>query len=193
MSDGEMSGKVADNLDGSKAKARRTRDAMQHGQVEDNGPVGSNLATGGGKSGGYSLQDGMDGDAPVKVVKGAGMAAASAAAAKQAILAEKTSKQVARASLLFVKSSQMSDVPRLMEESTMALKEGQLQQFTRLHGQIVARLQAAKGGGVGGGAVVMKGGGVAPLSLQTPGGDEGEAPAAYRKQVADYYRSLNAP
>ena len=193
MSDGEMSGKVADNLDGSKAKARRTRDAMQHGQVEDNGPVGSNLATGGGKSGGYSLQDGMDGDAPVKVVKGAGMAAASAAAAKQAILAEKTSKQVARASLLFVKSSQMSDVPRLMEESTMALKEGQLQQFTRLHGQIVARLQAAKGGGVGGGAVVMKGGGVAPLSSQTPGGDEGEAPAAYRKQVADYYRSLNAP
>lgn len=193
MSDGEMAGKVADNLDGSKAKARRTRDAMQHGQVEDNGPAGSNLATGGGKSGGYSMQDGMDGDAPVKAVKAKETAAASAAAAKQAILAEKTSKQLARASLLFVKNSQLSDVPRLMEESTVALKEGQLQQFNRLHGQIVAHLQSARGGGVGGGVVVMKGGGAAAPSSQAPGGDEGEAPVAYRKQVADYYRSLNAP
>lgn len=193
MSDGEMAGKVADNLEGSKAKVRRTRDAMQHGQVEDNGPAGVNLATGGGKSGGYSQQAGMDGDAPVKAVKAKAMAAANAAAARQAQLAEKTSKQVARASLLFLKTDALSDVPQLMEESSMALKEGQLKKFNSLHGQIVAKLQTAQGEVDSGGTVIMKGGATVAVDKQTLGGDEGEAPEAYKKQVADYYRSLTTP
>jgi hypothetical protein len=193
MSDGEMAGKVADNLEGSKAKVRRTRDSMQHGQVEDSGPAGVNLATGGGKSGGYSQQDGMDGDAPVKTVKAKPMAAANAAAAKQALLAEKTSKQVARASLLFLKTDALSDVPQLMEESTMALKEGQLKKFNSLHGRIVAKLQTAQWEVGSSGVVIMKGGASAAVDKQILGGDEGEAPQAYRKQVADYYRSLTAP
>jgi hypothetical protein len=193
MSDGEMAGKVADNLEGSKAKVRRTRDAMQNGQIEDNGPMGVNLATGGGKSGGYSQQGGMDGDAPVKAVKAKSMAAANAAAAKQALLAEKTSRQAARASLLFLKTDALSDVPQLMEESTLALKEGQLKKFSSLHGQIVAKLQTAQGEIGSSGTVIMKGGASAAVDKQTLGGDEGEAPQAYRKQVADYYRSLSAP
>ena len=193
MSNGEMAGKVADNLEGSKAKLRRTRDAMQHGQVEDNGPAGVNLATGGGKSGGYSQQAGMDGDAPVKAVKAKAVAATDAAAARQALLAEKTSKEVARASLLFLKTDTLSQVPQLMEESKMALKEGQVKQFNRLHGQIVAKLQAAQGEVVSGGAVVMQGGAAVTSEKQILGGDEGDAPEAYRKQVADYYRSLSKP
>jgi hypothetical protein len=166
---------------------------MQHGLVEDNGPAGVNLATGGGNSGGYSQQDGLDGDAPVKAVKAKAMAAASAAAAKQALLAEKTSKQVARASLLFLKTDALSDVPQLMEESKMALKEGQLKQFKSLHGQIVAKLQTARGEVESGGAVIMKGGASVAVDKQALGGNEGEAPEAYRKQVADYYRSLTTP
>ena len=193
MSDGEMAGKASDNLEGNKAKVRRTRDAMQHGQVEDNGAAGVNLATGGGKSGGYSQQDGMDGDAPVKAVKAKAVAAASAAAAQEALLAQKSSQKVAQASLLYLKSGALSDVPRLMEESSMALKEGQLKEFGRLHGQIVAKLQAAKEGIDSGSAVIMNGGPAAAVDKQVLGGDEGEAPEAYRKQVADYYRSLSAP
>lgn len=193
MSDGEMAGKAADNLEGNKAKVRRTRDAMQHGQVEDNGPAGENLATGGGKSGGYSQQAGMDGDAPVKAVKAKAIAAANAAAAEQALLAEKSSQKIAQASLLYLKTGSLSEVPRLMEESTAALKEGQLKEFNRLHGQIVARLQEAQGGVNSGGAVIMKGGASLSAEKQVLGGDEGEAPETYRKQVADYYRSLNTP
>ena len=75
----------------------------------------------------------------------------------------------------------------------MALKEGQVKQFNRLHGQIVAKLQAAQGEVVSGGAVVMQGGAAVTSEKQILGGDEGDAPEAYRKQVADYYRSLSKP
>ena len=75
----------------------------------------------------------------------------------------------------------------------MALKEGQLKKFNSLHGQIVAKLQTAQGEMSSGGTVIMSGGASASGDKQTLGGDEGEAPEAYRKQVADYYRSLTTP
>jgi len=191
MSDGEMSGKVADNLEGNKAKVRRTRDAMQHGQVEDNGPEGKNLATGGGKSGGYSQQNGMDGDAPVKAVKAPAIAAMNAAAARQALLAEKTSKQYAQASLLYLKADGLSDISRLMDDSSSALKAGDMNHFSSLHRQIIAKLQAAKGNIRAGAAVILPGSSSEGVDKQVLGGDEGVVPEAYKKKLADYYRSLS--
>ena len=190
MSDGEMAGKRADNLEGTKAKMRRARDAMQHGQVEDDGPAGVNLATGGGKSGGYSLQNGMDGNAPVKAVRAPSMAALNAAAAAQAQLAEKTSKQYAQASLLFLKSDGLSDVPRLMEESAIALKDGQVKDFNSLHRQIIGKLQAARSDIQAGAAMIIPGNTPQSIDKQALGGEEGQVPEAYKQQVSDYYRSL---
>ena len=124
-SNGEMAGKVADDLEGRKVKARRTNDAMQSGSVEDNsGKAADAKATGGGKAGGFSQREGMDGDAPVRSGIAPRQAAANAAAAAQALIAEKTSKKAAAATLLYMHSEKLTGVAGLMEESASALREG---------------------------------------------------------------------
>lgn len=190
MSDGEMVGDTASNLEGTKPDVRRTNDPMQQGQVRDNGGIASTRATGGGKAAGFSDRLGMDGNAPLRPSNAASMPASDALAVQQALLAEKTSKTAAQASLLYLRTSGMTDVAQLMEESQIALKEGRTQDFASIHQKIMARLTEVKNGIGAGNAAAIPGGEAAQEQKQLLGGDEGEAPAQYKEAVADYYRSL---
>ncbi|MEI8313748.1 MAG: hypothetical protein WCH98_23640, partial [Verrucomicrobiota bacterium] len=189
--DGEMVGDRASNLEGTTPDIRRTSDPMQQGQVKDDGGINSTRATGGGKAGGFSDRNGMDGNAPLRSAKAPSIPASDALAVKQALLAEKTSKKYAQASLLYLHANGLADVPRLMEESQAALKDGRMEDFNRLHKQIVGQLHAVQGGIQSGSTLMFpQSDSARPGDKQLLGGDEGEAPEAYRKQVADYYRSL---
>lgn len=191
MSDGEMVGDRASNLEGSTPDVRRTSDPMQQGQVKDSGGASSTRATGGGKAGGFSDRNGMDGNAPVRGTIAPSIPAADALAVKQALLAEKTSKKYAQASLLYLRANSLAEVPRLMEESRAALKDGRVDDFNRLHKQIVGQLRATRGEISSGRTLTLSSTERAAAGTkQSPGGDEGQAPEAYKKQVADYYRSL---
>ena len=120
------------------------------------------------------------------------MAAGDAIAVEQALLAEKTAKKYAQASLLYLKTGGMADVARLMDESQFALKEGRLKDFQSLHQKIVARLSEVRGEIQSGATLSLPGAsGARAREKQLSGGDEGQAPERYKKQVADYYRSLN--
>ena len=94
--------------------------------MKDDGGINSTRATGGGKAGGFSDRNGMDGNAPLRSAKAPSLPANDALAVKQALLAEKTSKQYAQASLLYLRANALADVPRLMEESQAALKDGRI-------------------------------------------------------------------
>ena len=191
-SNGEMVGKIADDLEGRKAHARRTNDAMQSGNVEDpSGKAADARATGGGKASGFSQREGMDGDAPVRAANAPRQAANSSLAAAQALIAEKTSKKVAQASLLYLRSDKLEGVAGLMKESEDALREGRLGDFQGLHKRIMAQLQTAQGD-LSGGKVLSVATGEARQTddKEMLGGGEGEAPAPYKDRVADYYRSL---
>ncbi len=184
MSEGEMVGDRASNLEGTKPDVRRTSDPMQQGHVKDDGGVSSTRATGGGKAGGYSDRNGMDGNAPLRSVNAPAMLAQDALAVKQALLAEKTSRKYAEASLLYLRSNGLTEVSRLMDESTVALKEGRLNDFKRIHSQIIGELHAARGDIQAGGTIVLPTHG-APQdeSKQLIGGDEGTAPEAYKSRL----------
>jgi hypothetical protein len=190
MSSGEMVGNTASNLEGDKPDARRTNDPMQQGQVHDNGGIGATRATGGGKAGGFSDRNGMEGNAPLRPSNAPRMAANDAMAVQQALLAEKTSRTSAQASLLYLKSNGLADVARLMDDSQTALKEGRIQDFTKLHQQIVGRLNEVKGSIDAGNVAVRAGGAAATEDKQLLGGDEGQTPAQYKDAVANYYRSI---
>ena len=131
-----------------------------------------------------------DGDAPLKSVKAPSRAAMDAASAQQALLAEKTSKQYAKASLLYLKSDGLSQIPRLMDESSVALKEGDVKGFNSLHRQIVARLQSAQSDLRSGDTLIIPNPPSAGVQKQLLGGEDAQAPESYKQQVADYYRSL---
>jgi hypothetical protein len=193
-SNGEMVGKVADDLEGRATHVRRTNDAMQSGNVEDpSGKAANARATGGGKASGFSVREGMDGDAPVRGANAPRQAAASALAAAQAQIAEKTSRKAAQASLLYLRSDKLQGVAGLMQESESALKEGRLADFEGLHKKIMARLHSAQGELAGGQVLSLAGGDAAAADdKQMLGSGEGEAPASYKDRVADYYRSLAA-
>ena len=62
----EMVGYRASSLEGTTPDVRRTSDPMQQGQVKDDGGINSTRATGGGKAGGFSDRNGMDGNAPLR-------------------------------------------------------------------------------------------------------------------------------
>jgi hypothetical protein len=191
-SDGEMVGDHASNLEGTKPDARRTNDPMQQGHVKDDGGISSTRATGGGKAGGFSDRNGMDGNAPLRSTNAPAMAANDALAVKQALLAEKTSKHYAEASLLYLRTGPMAEVAKLMEESQAALKEGRIKDFENLHQKIVARLNEVKSGINSEGSISLpEQRAPAGGDKQLLGGDEGTAPERYKKQVADYYRSLS--
>ena len=191
MSDGEMVGDTASNLEGTKPDARRTNDPMQAGQVKDEGKIGETRATGGGKAGGFSDRNGMDGNAPLRPTNAPRMAASDALAVQQALLSEKTAKVQAQASLLYLKATRLPDVVRLMDEAQVALKEGRVQDYRGLHQRIVARLNEVRGGTISGDVIAFGGGDTARAAdKHLLGGDEGQAPPAYRDAVADYYRSL---
>ncbi|MEI8342365.1 MAG: hypothetical protein WCH43_12635, partial [Verrucomicrobiota bacterium] len=105
---------------------------------------------------------------------------------------EKTSKKYAQASLLYLRTGNMANVARLMDESQLALKEGRVKDFQSLHQKIVAQLKEVRGEIQSGETLSLPGsGGARPTDKQLLGGDEGQAPERYKKQVADYYRSLN--
>lgn len=191
MSNGEMAGDTASNLEGSTPKTRRTNDPMQQGHIKDDGGIQEARATGGGKAGGFSDRNGMDGNAPLRASNAPRMGAADALAVKQALLAEKTSKTYGQASLLFLRSKGLPQAARLMDQSQAALKENRMDDFRALHQKIVAELNEVKGGILPGNVVHLGTGDTSRLAdKQLLGGDEGQAPAAYKKAVADYYRSL---
>ncbi|MGB8353621.1 MAG: hypothetical protein WCD79_07025 [Chthoniobacteraceae bacterium] len=189
-SDGEMVGDRADNLEGTKPDARRTNDPMQQGQVKDDGGIASTRATGGGKAGGFSDRNGMDGNAPLRSTKAAAQLTDDALAVKEALLAEKTSRHYAQASLLYLRTGAMAEVVRLMDDSQLALKEGRVKDFENLHQQITARLNEIRGEIHTGETMSLPGDSTGTEDKQLLGGDEGSAPERYKKQVADYYRSL---
>lgn len=191
MSSGEMVGDTASNLEGSPTKTRRTNDPMQRGHIQDDGGIQQARATGGSKAGGFSDRNGMDGNAPLRAANAPRMAASDALAVKQALLAEKTAKIYGQAHLLFLRTGGLNQAARLMEESQAALKENRLGDFRALHQKIVVELNDVKGGILPGNVVRIGTGDRSRFTDKTLlGGDEGEAPAAYRKAVSDYYRSL---
>ncbi len=191
MSDGEMAGDTASNLKGDTPDARRTKDPLQAGQVKDDGGISETRATGGGKAGGFGDRAGMEGNAPLRAVAAPRTPAANAAAVKQALLAEKTAKTVAQASLLYMRSDGLQQVAQLMDENAMALKEGRMKDAQSLHQRIVGRLKELKSG-VTSGEVVAFGTQDAARGAdkQLLGGSEGEAPAQYRDMVSEYFRTL---
>ena len=120
-------------------------------------------------------------------------AAASALAAAQALIAEKTSKKAAQASLLYLRSDKLESVAGLMQESQSALREGRLADFQGLHKKIMAQLHSAQGELSNGKVLSLATGEAAGTDdKQMLGSGEGEAPAPYRDRVADYYRALAA-
>ena len=107
------------------------------------------------------------------------------------MLAEKTSKMAGQASLLYLKSGGLSSVARLMDESQLALKEGRARDFRSLHQKIVTRLNDVRGSVTQGDVISLPTGDAArTVDKQLLGGDEGQAPAAYKEAVAHYYRAL---
>ena len=191
MSDGEMAAGKTQNLEGDTPTTRRTRDAMQQGQVEDDGGISKTRATGGGKAGGFSDRQGMEGNAPIRATQAAARPA-SAAAVAQAQLSEKTAKKVAEANLLYIRGGdQLAQVARLMDENAQAIHDGRMKDSANLHQKIMGRLSEIKGG-VSSGAVMTFSStdGARAQDKQLLGGQEGDTPAQYKDQVADYFRSL---
>lgn len=191
MSNGEMAAGEASNLKGDTPDVRRTNDPLQQGQVKDEGGIGKTRATGGGKAGGFSDRNGMDGNAPVRAVRAPEREVQDAAAVKQAILAEKTSKKAAQASLLYRRSDGLTEVARLMDANAEALRQGRMKDSQSLHQRIIGKLREIKGG-MGDGDVmsVSTGGDTRDRDKQLLGGNEGETPAQYKDMAADYFRSL---
>jgi hypothetical protein len=191
MSDGEMAATETQMLKGDTPDARRTNDAMQQGQVRDNGEIGQTRATGGGKAGGFSDRNGMEGDAPVRGVQ-SDKKPADALAVEQAVLAEKTALKTAEASMLYLKSDGLKEVSKLMADAARAMKEGRGGDASSLHQRVIRQLQELKGG-VASSEVVARNVSAAATSEErkAKGGDEGAAPAAYKAMVADYFRALN--
>ncbi|MDB6174447.1 MAG: hypothetical protein JWL59_3758 [Chthoniobacteraceae bacterium] len=191
MSDGEMAGGEASNLKGDKVDARRTKDPLQQGQVKDDGGIGETKATGGGKAGGFSDRQGMEGNAPLRAVKAPPNPAASALAVKQAMLAEKTARAVGQASLLYMRSDRLAQVSRLMDENQLALKEGRMRDSQGLHQKIIGRLREIKSGVANGEVVSFPMNDSARIQdKQLLGGQDGDAPVQYKEMVADYFRAL---
>jgi hypothetical protein len=178
-------------LEGDTPDVRRTNDPLQQGQVKDNGGIGKTRATGGGKAGGFSDRQGMEGNAPLRAVKAPAVEVKDALAVKQMMLAEKTAKTTAQASLLYIRNDGLGQVAKLMEESAQALKDGRVADAVSLHQKIIGRLRELKSG-VSAGEVVSFSSqdGARAGDKQLLGGSEGEAPAQYKTQVADYFRSL---
>jgi len=188
---GEMVGDVASNLEGDKPDARRTSDPFQQGHVQDNDGINHNAATGGGKAGGLSDQAGMDGNAPLRPAQAPRMEATDALAVEQALLAEKTAKTSASASLLYLKGNRLSDAADLMRQSQQALKDGRMMDFQSLHRRVLESLHEVQGDLHGQSVVAMPvSPSAAPSDNSSVSGDEGQVPARYRDAVADYYRSL---
>jgi hypothetical protein len=189
MSDGEMAGTETQLLKGDTPDARRTNDAMQQGQVRDNGEVGQTRATGGGKAGGFSDRNGMEGNAPVRSVQ-SDKKPADALAVQQAMLAEKTAQKTAEAAMLYIKSDGLREVSKVMAQAAQALKEGRGQDATALHQRVVRQLRELKGGVQGNEVVARASAAGKGEERKLQGGNEGEAPAAYKAMVADYFKAL---
>ncbi len=191
MANGEMVGDTASNLEGTKTQVRRSNDAMQQGHIKDDGGIQQARATGGGKAGGFSDRNGMDGNAPLRASNAPRMAANDALAVKQALLSEKTSRMAAQANLLYLRARGLPGVAQLMDQAQAALKEGRMEDFRNLHQRIVTQLKEVQGGILPGDVSTLNGGDRAKARDKSLlGGDEGQAPAPYQKAVIDYYRSL---
>jgi hypothetical protein len=192
MSDGEMAGDTANNLEGSKIDVRRTKDQQQKGMVKDGGEPAETKATGGGKAGAFGDRRGFDGNGPVRESNAPKQQAANAKEVEQALLKDKASKMNAQAKLLFLKPNGLPEVVRLMDESQRALQQGRMRDFDGLHKKIIGQLNTVKGQLHGSSVVALPGAdGGRVVERQLAGGDEGTVPAQYKDMVADYYRSLS--
>ena len=191
MSNGEMAGDTTKNLEGSEIDARRSKDAMQKGQIKDEDGPTEAKATGGGKAGAFSDRQGMDGNAPLRASNAPRQKTMDALAVEQAMLREKAAKTKAQATLLFLRANGLDEVVVLMDTSAQALKDGRLRDFNGLHQKIVQRLTSIKGNVASGNVVaVPTGEAVHAVEKQMAAGDEGAVPVQYQDAMADYYRSL---
>lgn len=195
MSNGEMAGDTAQKIEGGDTPdVRRSNDPMQKGSVDGGDTEAHARATGGGKSGGFSDRDGMEGNAPLlkSQAQAARTAANDAKAVQQKLLADKASKTAAQASLLYMRSDGLKEVSRMMGESEQALRDGRVKDFKSLHQKIVGRLTEVKSGiNTGEVRAIPSNEASRTTDKQLLGGAEGEAPSQYKDMVADYYRSLN--
>ena len=190
-SNGEMAGDTTKNLEGSEIDARRSKDAMQKGQIKDEDGPTEAKATGGGKAGAFSDREGMDGNAPLRGSNAPRQKTMDALAVEQALLREKAAKTKAQATLLFLRANGLDEVVQLMDHSAQALKDGRFREFNGLHQKIVQRLTAIKGNVAAGNVVALPTGeSVHGLDKQMAAGEEGAVPAQYQDAMADYYRSL---
>ena len=72
------------------------------------------------------------------------------------------------------------------------MKEGRIKDFQAIHKKIVTRLNEVRGEIQSNETLSMPGkSGIRSTDKSLLGGDEGQAPDSYKKQVGDYYRSLN--
>lgn len=194
MSSGEMVNQRADRLEGSSSEARRTNDPLQQGQVQDDGPPADAKATGGGKAGGASQRAGMTGEAPLRSVNAPDRLLNNALAAEQALLAQQTAKSYATARLFYLRTGQLPEVARLMDESREALKSGRLADYEALHRRIVANLRQLGEGSATGDVKVLGGTGSRFVGeKRLPGGADEAVPAEFKQPVDDYFRSLDTP
>jgi len=191
MSDGEMAAGKTQSLEGDTPTTRRTRDSQQQGQVEDEGGPSKTRATGGGKASGFSDRQGMEGNGQLRSSQ-AQVRGADAAAAAQAQLAQKTSKKMAEANLLYIRGGeQLGQVAKLMDDNAQAIREGRMKDSANLHQKILGRLKEIQGGVASGEVTTFTAtDGAKAQDKQLLGGQEGDAPAQYKDQVADYFRSL---
>jgi len=190
-SNGEMAGDTTKNLEGSEIDARRSKDAMQKGQIKDEDGPTEAKATGGGKAGAFSDRQGMDGNAPLRGSNAPRQKTMDAMAVEQALLREKAAKTKAQATLLFLRANGLDEVVQWMDNSAQALKDGRFREFNGLHQKIVQRLTAIKGNVAAGNVVALPTGeSVHVVDKQMAAGEEGAVPAQYQDAMADYYRSL---
>jgi hypothetical protein len=194
MSSGEMVNQRADRMEGSSTDARRTNDPLQKGQVEDDGPPADAKATGGGKAGGASQRIGMTGEAPLRPVNAPNQMLNDALAAEQALLAQQTAKSYATARLFYLRTGQMPEVARLMDESREALRSGRLAEYEALHRRIVAGLRELDDvGSTADVKVLEKGGSRFVGEKRLPGGSDVAVPSGFQEPVDDYFRALDSP
>ncbi len=186
QSNGEMVEDQAKGLEGTEAKARRTHDAFQKGQVNE--AADSTLdarATGGGKVGGQSESAGMFGQAPRRD------AYVGDHAPNPVALRQEAEALYTRSRLLYLGTGGLDEVTRELRKLEAAR---QLPAFAPLARKVLRELEQVRIGGDGGtvlepsldGRETRGGATVQDVDLGQIRDD------AYREMVEHYFRDLDA-
>ena len=184
---GEMVEGKAKDLEGRETKERRTNDAFQKGEVEEENPNSKAKATGGGKQSGQGGEGGMQGTAPPRNELGM-----RSLARKQEDLKRNTERIYSQAMLLYLPTGELDTSVLLMQQAMKALQAGDLPGFKSLQTQIVHSLVATLAPGQGRSTVQLD-----PM-LKMPNDMKDEIynakneriPAEYEGMVSEYYKAI---